>query len=163
MRLFYTARRHSEKRIYFIMKRFTLWLMSGITALTLVSCGDSTSQAPKAEAPTTTMAKPAEKAAAKPAAKSAAPAAGFAALQTVVSTTKAAIVKGDFNQAKTEFGKFETAWKPVEDGIKAKAPKLYTAIENGMDSIEQGIKSKDKAKTLSALDALKASITSAAL
>jgi hypothetical protein len=145
----------NNKRL--IMKRFVLWLMSGAKALTLVSCGESQAPAPKAESPA--MTKPAE----KPAEKSAAPAAGFAALQTVVSTTKGAIAKGDFELAKTEFGKFETAWKPVEDGIKAKAPKLYTAIEDGMDSVTQGIKSKDKGKTLSALDALKASITSAAL
>ncbi len=143
------------------MKRFALWLMSGATALTLISCGESKAPAPKAESPA--MTKPAAKSAEKPAGKSAAPAAGLAALQTVVATTKGAIAKGDFELAKTEFGKFETAWKPVEDGIKAKAPKLYTAIEDGMDSVTQGIKSKDKNKTLSALDALKASITSAAL
>ncbi len=134
------------------MKRFAFWLMTGVAALTLASCGESKAPAPKAETPAT-----------KSAEKSVTPSAGFAALQTVVSTTKSAIVKGDFDQAKTEFGKFEDAWKPMEDGIKVKAPKLYTAIEDGMDSVAQGIKSKDKDKTLTALDGLKSSITNAAL
>jgi hypothetical protein len=137
-----------------IMKRISLLLISSIVLLNLASCGESKETAPKAEAPVTTekMAKPTVKPAA----------AGFSALQAVVTKTQGAIEKGDFAAAKTDFAKFETSWKIVEDGVKAKAPKLYGAIEDEMDAVGNGIKSKDKAKTLAALKALTTSVASAA-
>ncbi len=147
---------------YEIMKRISLLLISSIVLLNLASCGESKETAPKAEAPATTekMAKPTANPTAKPTAKPAA--AGFAALQAVVTKTQGAIEKGDFAAATTDFAKFETSWKIVEDGVKAKAPKLYGAIEDEMDAVGKGIKSKDKVKTLAALKSLATSVASAA-
>ena len=137
------------------MKRFTLWLISAVAVGTLASCaGSKDDSAPLAEAPTT-----AEKTATSSAKR---PAPGFGALQAVIMQTKSAIEKGDFKQAKSEFGKFEESWKTVEDGVKAKTPKVYSAIEDGMDSVSEGIKGKNKEKTLTALNALKVSVSSAA-
>jgi hypothetical protein len=136
------------------MKRISLLLISSIVLLNLASCGESKDTAPKTATPTAT------ENTAKPTAKQVA--AGFSALQVVVTKTQGSIEKGDFAAAKTDFAKFEGAWKIVEDGVKAKAPKLYGAIEDEMDAVGNGIKSKDKVKTLAALKALTTSVASAA-
>jgi len=66
---------------------------------------------------------------------------GTAGLTAVVDNTKAAVSAGDFQKATAEFDKFEGAWHPIEDGIKAKAPAAYD-------------KASDKQKGLSALQSL---------
>lgn len=87
---------------------------------------------------------------------------GYPALQDVITKTKTAVEAKDFAKTKTEFEKFEPSWKNVEDALKSKSPETYNAIEEGMDGVEQGIKSKDQAKVLTALESLKTSVTSAA-
>jgi hypothetical protein len=138
------------------MKRISLLLITGLSLLTLASCGESK----EAETKTETPAPVAAEKMAKPAAKGSV--AGFAMMQAIVQKTKGAIEKGDFATAKTEFGKFEASWKTVEDGVKTKAPKAYSAVEDGMDAINASIKAKDKAKTIEALKTLATSISSAA-
>ena len=134
------------------MKRFTVGLMSCVAVLTLTSCSGTKDAAPIATA---------TPAAEKSVNLSKTAATGFSSLQSVILKTKGSIEKGDFAQAKTEFGKFEESWKTVEDGVKAKAPKVYGAIEEGMDRTSEGIKSKNKTKALAALDALKTSVSAA--
>jgi hypothetical protein len=67
---------------------------------------------------------------------------GFTALQGVIGATKQAIESGKLDVAKTEFAKFEAFWKTVEDGVKTKSPENYKAIEEGVESVEKGIGSK---------------------
>ncbi len=141
------------------MKRISLLLISGLTLLTLASCSGE-SKEPETKVETKPAAPVAAEKMAKPAAKSAT--AGFAMMQSIVQKTKGAIEKGDFATAKTEFGKFEASWKTVEDPIKTKAPKAYTAVEDGMDAVNNSIKAKDKAKTIEALKTLATSISAAA-
>lgn len=89
---------------------------------------------------------------------------GFGDLQAVVTKTKTAVEAGDFAQAKTEFDKFESAWQPVEDGVKAKSPDSYDKIETNMDQVTAGLKAAqpDKTKVLASLQALDETITNAA-
>jgi len=79
---------------------------------------------------------------------------GTAGLTAVVDNTKTAVSAGDFQKAKTEFDKFEGAWHPIEDGIKAKAPAAYDKIEAGMDQVTGALKASDKEKGLAALQSL---------
>ncbi|XZO01548.1 MAG: hypothetical protein ACM65L_24165 [Microcoleus sp.] len=83
-------------------------------------------------------------------------------LSSVVSKTKAAVQAGDFAKAKTEFGKFEDAWKKVEDGIKAKARKSYDAVEEGADKLTNELKKSQpsKDKVLADLQSLEKTINS---
>ncbi|NJM48575.1 MAG: DUF4363 domain-containing protein [Alkalinema sp. RU_4_3] len=99
---------------------------------------------------------PAEKVpAAAMSAKPAAPAmGGVAGLKSVVTETKTAIAAGDFAKASASIGKFEAAWKPVEDGIKAKSPKVYAMIEGAVPKVVAAVKSKDKAAAMTALTGL---------
>jgi hypothetical protein len=137
------------------MRQISLLLISGLTLLTLASCSGESK-----EAETKTPAPVAAEKMTKPAAKNAT--AGFAMMQAIVQKTKAAIDKADFATAKTEFAKFEASWKTVEDGVKTKAPKAYTAVEDGVDAVNNSIKAKDKAKTIEALKTLATSISAAA-
>ncbi len=114
----------------------------GLTSLT--GC----SSKPTAEAPA------APEAMSSPAMSSAALPAGPAGLTAVVDNTKTAVAAGDFKQAETNFGQFETAWKPIEDGIKEKSPDAYDKIESGMDQVMGALKASDKEKGLSALASL---------
>jgi hypothetical protein len=125
----------------------------GVALITLASCSS-----PK-EASVAPPSPPVEKAA--PTAGQA-EGSGFTALQNVISKTKTAVEAGKFDQAKTEFGKFEDSWKTVEDGVKAKASKTYDAIEEGMDSVNNGLKSKNKEASLTALQALSKNVASVA-
>lgn len=83
-------------------------------------------------------------------------------LKQVVTNTKAAVEAGDFNKAKTEFEQFETAWKPIEDGIKAKSPTGYDEIESGMDKVGSALNSADKTQALASLQSLDQAIASVA-
>lgn len=86
-----------------------------------------------------------------------------AGLTAVVSKTKAAVETGDAAKAKTEFEQFETAWKPIEDGIKEKTPDAYDAIEKSMDEVSGQLSAAklDKTKALAALSALDSAIAKA--
>ncbi|MEG3906474.1 hypothetical protein QT979_01305 [Microcoleus sp. w2-18bC1] len=70
----------------------------------------------------------------------------YAELSGVVSSTTAAVQAGNFAKAKTEFDKFENAWKKVEDGIKAKAPKSYDAVEETTDKVMADLKKSKPSK-----------------
>jgi hypothetical protein len=41
------------------------------------------------------------------------------------------------------FGKFEDAWKTVEDALKANSPETYDEIEASMDNLSKGLNNKD--------------------
>jgi hypothetical protein len=73
---------------------------------------------------------------------------GFTALQGVIGATKQAIESGKLDVAKTEFAKFEASWKTVEDGVKTKSLDSYKAIEDGVQSVETGIGSKQSKEAL---------------
>ena len=73
---------------------------------------------------------------------------GFTALQRVIGSTRTAIEVGKLDVAKTEFAKFEASWKTVEDGVKTRSPESYKAIEDGVQSVETGIGSKQAKETL---------------
>lgn len=79
---------------------------------------------------------------------------GFEGMVSVVANTKAAVDKGDFAAAKTEFAAFEGHWSKVEDGVKTKSADTYKAIEDSMDNVSIALKSGDKAKALTALQTL---------
>ena len=84
-------------------------------------------------------------------------------MKMVVTRTKAAIVKGDFATAELELSKFEGYWKTVEEGIKAKTPQVYRAIEDSLDNVEKSVKSKNKEQALAALQVLTDSINGKAV
>jgi soluble cytochrome b562 len=87
---------------------------------------------------------------------------GFIALQGVIGATKQAIESGKLDVAKTELAKFEASWKTVEDGVKSKSPENYRAIEDGVQSVEKGIGSKQaKAALLASLQKLSQSVDQA--
>lgn len=88
---------------------------------------------------------------------------GVAGLTSVVTNTKAAVEAGDFAKAKEEFGKFEAAWAPIEDGIKSASPEAYTAIEDNAGKITAALNeaSPDKAKVMEMLTSLGSSIPGA--
>jgi hypothetical protein len=133
------------------MSRFQSLLVGSLLFLGLGSCGT-----PEASAPDNSPVAKTEVAAN--------PAAGFAALQNVTQKTTTAVTSGKFDQAKTEFEKFEDSWKTVEDGVKAKSSKTYAAVEDGLDTMNGELKNKqpDKAKMLTALKSLDQSIATAA-
>ena len=79
---------------------------------------------------------------------------GFNALVGVVSNTKTAVDAGKFDQAQQEFDKFEDSWAKVEDGVKAKYPNNYAAIEDTTTQVKSAIKAKDKTKAIEALQTL---------
>lgn len=132
------------------MNRLQL-LLVGFAILGLAGCGEPQASTP--EAPTTQASSTAVS-----------PSAGFTALQGVTDKTAAAVKSDKFDQAKTEFEKFETSWKTVEDGVKAKSSDTYNKIEEGLDTVKGEFKNKqpDKAKVTTALQSLSKTITSAA-
>ncbi len=86
-----------------------------------------------------------------------------AGMKTVVTRTKEAVMKGDFTIAEMEFSKFESYWKTIEDGIKAKTPKVYSTIEDGITAVDKSLKSKNKEQALTALQVLSAGINGEAV
>jgi hypothetical protein len=133
------------------MKSLNQALLSAaaIALLTLSSCGKK-EEVVEAPAPKPVAAVPN---------KAMAAVAGVAGMKSVVADTKAAIAAGDFTKATAAFGKFEGAWKTVEDGVKTKSPKVYAAVEDGMDAIGAALKSKDKVKATGALTALETAVS----
>ncbi len=124
------------------------FFLVGISVLTLVSCSSPevkpVEQSSTVPSKTTEVAKPS----------------GFSGMQDVISKTKAAIEAKNFNSAKTEFAKFEDSWKTVEDGVKVKSKTTYTAIEDGIDTINKKIAAKDAQGAIAALKLLSENVTS---
>ncbi|MBE9094420.1 DUF4363 domain-containing protein [Tychonema sp. LEGE 07203] len=140
------------------MARFNQILVLGaVSLLTLAGCDSakeaSTPQISPLPVPAATAVAKTEKAVSQ---------GNYAELSAVVSSTKAAVQTGDFVKAKTEFDKFENAWKQVEDGIKTKAPKSYEAVEDSAekvtDDLKKGQPSKDQ--VLAQLESLETTINS---
>jgi hypothetical protein len=115
------------------MNRFQL-LLVGTTILGLAGCGE-----PKASAP--------EAPAAQAASASKKSASGFTTLQGVADKTAAAVKADKFDQAQSEFKKFEASWKTVEDGVKTKSSATYGKIEDSMDALNDEFKQKQPGKT----------------
>lgn len=124
------------------------FLLVGISVLTLVSC--SSPEVKPVEQSSTVPSKTTE----------VAKLSGFSGMQDVIGKTKAAIEAKNFNLAKTEFAKFEDSWKTVEDGVKVKSKTTYTAIEDGMDTINKKIAAKDAPGAIAALQLLSKNVTS---
>ncbi len=87
---------------------------------------------------------------------------GFTGLTGAISATKTAVETGDFAKAKTEVAKFEGYWSKVEDGVKAKSPAMYDAIETSMKNVQKAVDSSDKTKALDALKSFGSAVASAA-
>ncbi len=70
--------------------------------------------------------------------------------------TKTAVEANNFPKAKTEFGKFENAWKKVEDSMKTKAPTGYNAVKEATAKVTAEFKKSEpsKDKVLAELDLL---------
>jgi len=139
------------------MARFNqILLLSAISLLALAGCDSakeaSTPQTSSAPVPAATAVKT-EKAASQ---------GNYAELSGVVSSTKAAVQAGNFPKAKTEFDKFENAWKKVEDGIKGKAPKSYDAVEDTTEKVMTSLKKSQPSKdqVLTQLQSLEKTISS---
>ncbi len=83
-------------------------------------------------------------------------------LLPIVSSTKTAVEAGNFAKAKTEFENFDKSWKDVEDGIKAKSPDTYKAIEDSMDKVSAELKQSKpvKDKVVTELQTLEKSVKS---
>lgn len=123
------------------MARFNqILILSAVTLLTLAGCDSakeaSTPQTSPAPVPATVKT------------DKAAPVINYPELSGLVFYTKNAVQAGNLAKAKTDFGKFENAWKKVEDRIKAKAPKSYNELEDSADKVTTELKksqpSKDK-------------------
>jgi hypothetical protein len=139
------------------MARFNqILVLSAISLLALAGCDSakeaSTPPTSPAPVPAATAVKT-EKAASQ---------GNYAELSGVVSSTKAAVQAGNFAKAKTEFDKFEDAWKKVEDGIKAKAPKSYDAVEDTTEKVMTALKKSKPSKdqVLTQLQSLEKTISS---
>ncbi len=88
--------------------------------------------------------------------------AGFTGLTGAIAATKAAVETSDFTKAKIEVAKFEGYWSKIEDGVKAKSPAAYDAIETSMQSVKKAVDSSDKTKALNALKSFGSAVTTAA-
>ena len=140
------------------MARFNqILVVSAVTLLALAGCdGAQEASTPKtspSQIPATTAVSTSDKAASP---------ASYSELLTVVTNTKAAVQTGNFAKAKTEFGKFENAWKKVEDGIKSKAPKSYDAVEETTEKVmaELNKSQPSKEQVLAQLQSLEKTIAS---
>jgi hypothetical protein len=83
-------------------------------------------------------------------------------LLPIVSSTKTAVEAGNFAKAKTEFENFDKSWKDIEDGVKAKSPDSYKAIEDSIDKVTAELKQSKPAKdkVVTELQALEKSVKS---
>ena len=127
------------------MARFNqILVLSAISLLTLAGCGAT----PEASTPQTSPSPSAVPAATAQNTKKAASQGKYGELFSVVSNTKAAVQTGNFAKAKTEFGKFENAWKKVEDGIKAKDAKSYDAVEATTEKVMTELKKSSPSKEI---------------
>jgi hypothetical protein len=135
---------------YFLMRIYQ-FLCGGLLVLSMTSCGEKPASVETSTAPATPPTSATKDAPAK--------SAGFTALQGVIGATKQAIESGKLDLAKTEFAKFEASWKTVEDDVRTKSPDSYKAIEEGVQSVETGITSKQaKAVVLASLQKLSQSV-----
>ena len=132
-------------------------VVSAVTLLALAGCDSgqqaSTPKTSPSQIPAATAVNTSDKAASP---------ASYAELVSVVTNTKAAVQTGNFTKAKSEFDKFENAWKKVEDGIKAKAPKSYDAVEETTEKVMTALKKTQPSKdqVLAQLQSLEKTINS---
>ena len=140
------------------MARFNqILVLSAVTLLALAGCDSAK------EASTPQTSSPAIPATAVSISEKVAVSQGnYPELSTVVTNTKAAAQTGNFTKAKTEFDKFENAWKKVEDGIKSKALTSYDAVEDGTGKVMAELKKSQpsKDKVLAELQSLEKTINS---
>ncbi|MFS8118022.1 MAG: hypothetical protein ACMG55_05955 [Microcoleus sp.] len=144
------------------MARFNpILVLSAVTLVALAGCGDkeasTPSTPPSAVPPATTTTTTTTTGSEKPVST-----ASYPELMSVVTNTKAAVDAGDFVKAKTEFDTFETSWKKVEDGIKAKEPKNYEAVEQTTEKVTDELKKAQPSKdiVLAQLQSLEKTIAS---
>ncbi|MEZ2237727.1 hypothetical protein [Microcoleus sp.] len=145
------------------MARFNqIIVLSAIGLLTLAGCESGKEASTPQSSPSAVPAATAVNAATADKTEKAASQGNYAELSRVVSNTKAAVETGNFAKAKTEFSKFEDAWKKVEDGIKAKAPKSYDAVEEVAEKLTSELKKSQpsKDKVLAELQSLDKTINS---
>jgi hypothetical protein len=83
-------------------------------------------------------------------------------MKDVVSRTTAAVGKGDFATAQTEFAKLEGHWSKVENIVKGKSGDSYKKIEAEVTAVQNSLKSEDKTKSITALQSLGKTIASVA-
>jgi hypothetical protein len=123
------------------MARFNqILVLSALSLLTLAGCDSakeaSTPQNSPSAVPATVKT------------DKATPVINYPELSGLVFYTKNAVQAGNFAKARTDFGKFENAWKKAGDGIKAKALKSYNELEESSDKVATEFKnpqpSKDK-------------------
>lgn len=148
------------------MRRHHLLAIAAVSILALAGCSNSNNQASTDSTPSTAegsaTANPASNVQTENGTTSAKP--GFSGLQAVVSTTEADVKAGNYAKAKADFSKFEDNWKPVEDGVKAKASKTYGEIEDTSDKISSELHAAkpDKQKLLTQLQSLNKNISTVA-
>ncbi len=147
------------------MRRNHLLAVAAVSILALAGCNSkqaSTDSTPAAEAsPSASSASTVETTKATDATPGNS---GFSGLQAVVSSTKTDVKAGNFTKAKEDFSKFEDNWKPVEDGVKAKASKAYGEIEESSDKIKAELNTSkpNKEKVLTQLQTLNKNVTAVA-
>ncbi|MBE9123116.1 DUF4363 domain-containing protein [Tychonema sp. LEGE 07199] len=127
------------------MARFNqILVLSAVTLVALAGCGEKQeASTPPTSPPPVTSTTTTVTTSEKPAST-----ANYPELMSVVTNTKAAVDAGDFVKAKTEFDKFETSWKKVEDGIKAKEPKSYDTVEQTTEKVTDELKKGKPSKDL---------------
>ncbi|MEG4998797.1 hypothetical protein [Microcoleus sp. B4-D4] len=127
------------------MARFNqILVLSAVTLVALAGCGEKQeASTPPTSPPPVTSTTTTVTTSEKPAST-----ANYPELMSVVTNTKAAVDTGDFVKAKTEFDKFETSWKKVEDGIKAKEPKSYDTVEQTTEKVTDELKKAQPSKDL---------------
>ena len=123
-----------------------LLVIATLSTLMLASCGPSQDKQVSVEKPSTKTEQTKQS--------------GFSGMKNVVTNTKTAVEAANFEKAKTDFAKFEDSWKTVEDDVKKTAPTKYSAIEEGMEAINKGIKEKNKNGTMASLASLSKNVAS---
>jgi len=128
------------------MARFNqILVLSALGLLTLAGC-DSAKEASTPQTSPSSVPATAVNATTPVKTDKTATALNYPELSGVVFNTKTAVQAGNFAKAKTEFGKFENAWKKVEDGIKAKNPKGYNAVEEAAEKVTNEFKKSQPSK-----------------
>lgn len=137
-------------------KIFALGLVGTLSLFSLVGCSSST---PEAAAP----ADSGTAASSAPADSGAMATGGYSDMSMQVASAKTAVEAGNFDEAKTDMGKVEDAWKTVEDDLKKKDQAAYDTIETHMGEANAALKgaSPDAAMVSEHLTMLEGAVTTA--
>lgn len=122
------------------MRVLTAGAATAILIPALVACGSSDKKAEPTSTPTVSA--------------TVTTAATTTGLNNMVDLAKR-IAAADAAAGKTLAEGLEGFWKPIEDGIKAKDPNTYTAIEDAMAGLESG----DQTKATQAAGDLETAVT----